>query len=159
MGARLAAGLALAVFLFILFRFAMGLRASRLAREEARRAEEARGRRVVAEVPGADGALRLFLEDAHGFYFPGLELAKARVSGARLRLNGAVVSVAARKGVVLPAPSLEDVDVEGRERWDVEVHLSGGAPATIHCGSLREGVSRETAAAVFDAVRGAIEGR
>ena len=42
---------------------------------------------------------------------------------------------------------------EGRERWSVELYLQDGRRLEVRCGALREGVSRETAQAVFDAVR------
>src|ERR1051326_1997992 len=51
---QLAAALLLLIFLWRAFRFAMGLRWGRVQREQARRDEEARGRRVVAELPARD---------------------------------------------------------------------------------------------------------
>ncbi len=63
---RVVAGVALAVLLWRLFRLAMGLRFAKVEREAARRAEESRGRRVVAEIPHDDGLL-LFVEDAVSF--------------------------------------------------------------------------------------------
>ena len=150
---RILAGLALLALLFVLFRFAMSLRFARVLREEGRRDEEARGRRVVAEVPGPDGLLRLFTVDAAGFYFPGVALARERVAGVRLLLNGGVLAQAARAGFTLPDPVPPDRDVDERERWEVAAYLDDGAVRVIPCGSLREGVSRDIAAAVFREVK------
>ncbi len=149
---KLAVGLALLVFLFRLFRFAMALRFDKLLREEARLAHETRGRRVVAEVPTASGELELFLEDAEGFYWRGSELCKPEVIGARLLLNGGVMAACARPGLLLPDPPLPE-EFEGRERWDVALYLSDGGQRLVPCGSLREGVSRGIAAQVFQALR------
>jgi hypothetical protein len=146
------AALLLLAALWQVFRFAMGLRASKLVREEQRRAEESRGRRVVAELPGEDGALVLFLEDAEGFYWGEREARKSAVVGARLMLNGAVVSSFSRSGAPLPEPAIPE-EYEGRERWEVVLYLEGGDAAVVSCGSLREGVSREAAGRVFAAVR------
>ena len=41
---------------------------------------------------------------------------------------------------------------EGRERWDVFIYCRDRTEA-VPCGSLREGVSREIAGRVFEAVR------
>jgi len=136
----------------------MGLRYSKLVREEARRAEEVRGRRVVAEVPTESGELVLFLEDSEGFYWAGNETRKRELLGARLRLNGATVAEAARAGFAPPAPRAAG-EYEARERWDVLLYRSPGAPVAVACGSLREGVSREAATRVFEAVRSALEGK
>ena len=56
---------------------------------------------------------------------------------------------------MLPADG-PDQDYEGRERWDVVLRLAGGELLTIPCGTLREGVSREAARDVFDAVARAL---
>lgn len=155
--ARILAGLVLVAFLFIVFRFAMSLRFARLARETERREEEARGRRVVAEVPGADGLLRLFTEDAAGFYFPGLAVARERLAGARLLLNGGVLAQAARQGFALPDPAGSGPEEDERERWEVAAYLDDGTARVIPCGSLREGVSRDIATAVFRSLAAGLE--
>jgi hypothetical protein len=49
-----------------------------------------------------------------------------------------------------------DEEHDGRERWDVLVHLAGGGRFEIPCGSLREGVSREAAQQVFAAMAQAV---
>ena len=66
---QVAAAAALAVVLFSIFRYAMALRAAKVARQSWRKAEESRGRRIVAEIPGAGDDMTLFLEDDDGFYW------------------------------------------------------------------------------------------
>ncbi len=145
---------AVVVFLavvFQVFRFAMGLREAKRARERERAAEEARGRRVVAEIPLADGAIVLFTEDERVFAWEGASFAKADVAGARLLLNGGILREFAREPGVLPPP-VPPEDFEGRERWEVVVFLRSGPVARIACGTLREGVSREVAGRVYAAI-------
>jgi hypothetical protein len=141
----------LLVFLWSLFRFAMGLRWAKLSREEARSAEQARGRRVVAEIPQRDGLL-LFLEDADGYSWGSLRAERGAVVGARALLNGGVIASCARPGAALPEPPAHEL-YEGQERWDVLLYLADGPPLAVPCGTLREGVSREIALSVFEAVR------
>ena len=148
---QLVAGLALLAALWMLFRFAMGLRWAKVAREEARARAEAGGRRVVAEIPGGDG-LSFFQEDADHFHWGSTSVARAGVNGARLLLNGNVVGSACRAAAVLPEPPAAE-EFEGRERWDVLLYLEDARTARVPCGTLREGVSREIAARVFEAVR------
>jgi hypothetical protein len=146
------AGLLLVAVLWTLFRFAMGLRWSKVAREEARAEAEARGRRVVAEIPLPGDELAFFEEDAERFQWGGSIVARSQVAGARLLLDGNVVGAVGRPGTLLPpAPAVEEH--EGRERWDVLLYLVKGDVARVPCGALREGVSREIAARVFEAVR------
>jgi hypothetical protein len=149
---RLAAALLLAAALWMLFRFAMGLRWAKVSRERAREAAEAQGRRVVAEIPLPGDDLVFFEEDARAFHWAGRHAAKSDLRGARLLLNGNVVGSAARAAFVLPEPPMAE-DYEGRERWDVLLYLQNGGSAVVPCGTLREGVSREIAARVFEAVR------
>ena len=149
---KVAAATALAVVLFSIFRYAMALRSAKVARQSWREAEESRGRRVVAEIPGAGDDMTLFLEDDEGFYWGAEEVRKRQVTGARLRLNRGILATWARPGVVLPEP-LSAEDFEGRETWDVMLYLEDGATRVIPCGTLREGVSREIAARVFQATR------
>jgi len=152
---RILAATALLLVLFWLFRLAMGLRYAKLKREQERLAEEARGRRVVAEVPTPAGDLVLFLEDVAGFRWGSQDLSKSELDGVRLLVNGRVIDSRQRPGVALPAAGWEEAQ-EGRERWDVLLHLGGGRVLQIPCGSLREGVSREAAQRVFAAVARAI---
>ena len=149
---QVAAAVLLAAFLFSMFRYAMALRAAKVARQSRREAEESRGGRVVAEIPGADDGVTLFVEDAGGFYWGAARVAKRDVVGARLRLNGGILASWTRPGTSLPEPT-SPADFEGRERWDVVLYVEGGGTRVVECGTLREGVSREIASRVFEAVK------
>lgn len=142
-------------FLFSLFRFAMGLRSAKLAREGERACAEGEGRRVVAELPLPTGEVAFLAEDALSFTWGETRVAKADVAGVRMRLNGGVLAEHVRDGVRLPPPSPPE-EYEGRERWDVVLYGASGLLASIPCGVLREGVSREVAATVFAAVKKAV---
>lgn len=144
--------LALLALLWSVFRLSMGLRWAKVSRESERREEEARGRRIVAELPSADGTLGFFAEDHAGFYWPGGEAGKSALRGARLLLNRGVIATAARPGASLPDPPAPE-PFEGRERWEVVLYAEGGAAATVGCGTVREGVSRDIGTRVFEAVR------
>jgi hypothetical protein len=146
---QVAAGLAFLVFVWMLLRFALGLRYSKVVREEARDAQDGR---VVAEIPTASGDVGFFVESSDAFTWPGGLAKKADIVGVRLLLRGGAIGSAARTGIELPAGPPQDED-EGRERWDVLLYLEDGTAATVACGTLREGVSRDVAARVFDAVR------
>jgi hypothetical protein len=147
-----AAAAALAFVLFSMFRYAMALRSSKVARQSWREAEESRGRRVVAEIPGAGDDMTLFLADDDGFYWGGDEVRKRDVVGGRLRLNRGILASWARPGTALPEPPSAE-DFEGRESWDVVLYLADGGTRVVPCGTLREGVSREIASRVFAATR------
>lgn len=151
---QILAGAVLVVLLWSLFRFAMGLRWAKLSRERAQQAERARGRRVVAEIPLADG-LQLFLEDESTFHWGGRQLDRSAIAGGRVLLNGGVIDSFARDGVRLPSPPPPEA-FEGGERWDVLLYLEDGGALGVPCGTLREGVSREIAMSVFGAVRAGI---
>ena len=153
---QLLAGLALLAALWMLFRFAMGLRWAKVSREEARQAAESQGRRVVAEIPLAGDELAFFEDDGRHFHWGTERVAKAEITGARLLLNGNVVGGFSRPEAPLPDPPAAE-EHEGRERWDVLLYLRGGAARHVPCGTLREGVSRDIAARVFEAVRREVE--
>ena len=129
----------------------MAMRYSRVVREEERRAEETRGRRVVTEVPSHEGEVYLFVESADAFEWQGRAVRKAEIAGCRLLLNGGLMATATRPGLTLPEPGVPE-EFEGRERWDVRVYSVAGSTVDVPCGRLREGVSREAARAVFEAV-------
>jgi hypothetical protein len=148
---------ALAAFLFVvfrLFRLAMGLRQAKLQREGARAAEEARGATVVAELPLPGAEVVFLVEDERELRWGASRLLKEEIRGARLLVNGAVLQEFARVGTALPSPEPPE-EYEGRETWEVRVYRDGAEPAVIPCGTLREGVSREIAGHVFEAVRAA----
>jgi hypothetical protein len=148
---RVLAGAALLLLLGWAFRLAMGLRWSKIEREAARRREEETGRRVVAELPLPEGVV-FFAADDRSLHWGDEAVPREAVLGARLLLNSAVVSVAARPGAALPdAPAPEEEP--GREKWEVVAYLRDGRALAIRCGTVREGISREAARAVFDALR------
>jgi hypothetical protein len=148
---RVAAAIALALVLWWLFRLAMGLRWAKLERDRARRQEEESGRRVVAELPLPEGVV-LVVEDAGRITWGGIGVLKQDLLGARLLLNSAVVGTVSRPGAALPPPPEAEPD-EGKERWEVVFYLRDGSWRAVGCGSVREGVSRDAARAVLDAVR------
>ncbi|HEY2946690.1 MAG TPA: hypothetical protein VGN09_29920 [Vicinamibacteria bacterium] len=148
--------LALVLALWTVFRFAMGLRWAKVSREDARAAEQARGRRVVAEIPLSDDEIVFFVEDATGFYWGGRQARKRDIRGARLLLNGGVMASSSRDGERLPEPAPPE-EYQGGERWEIVLYVRGGREERVACGSLREGVSREIAGRVFEAVRSTVE--
>ena len=148
---RVLAAAALLALLWWVFRLSMGLRWSKIEREAARRREEETGRRVVAELPLAEGVV-FFVADAAGLHWGGQSIAREELAGVRLLLNSAVVSAASRTGAALPEPPAPE-DEPGREKWEVLAYLRDGRALAIRCGTVREGISREAARAVFDALR------
>jgi hypothetical protein len=153
---KVVALLALFALLWSVFRLSMGLRWAKVSRESARRQEEDRGRRIVAELPTSDGTLGFFAEDHAGFYWPAGEAGKSGLRGARLLLNNGVISAIARPGAALPEPPTIE-SFEGRERWEVVLYGVGAERHTVACGTVREGVSREIATRVFEVVRTSIQ--
>lgn len=152
---QILAVLALILLLWTIFRFAMGLRWAKVSREDARAAEQAQGRRVVAEIPLSDDEVVFFVEDEAGFYWGGRQARKREIRGARLLLNGAVVAGVSKDGERLPEPDAAE-EYEGREKWEVALFMDAGRTERVACGTLREGVSREIAGRVFAAVRSAV---
>jgi hypothetical protein len=150
--------LALVLALWTVFRFAMGLRWAKVSREDARAAEQSRGRRVVAEIPLSDDEIVFFVEDEAGFYWGGRQARKRDIRGARLLLNGAVMASLSRVGERLPEPAAPE-EYEGGERWEIALYLSGGREERVACGTLREGVSREIAGRIFEAIRSGVDQR
>jgi hypothetical protein len=138
------------------------LTVSRKRRRRARSAEEARGRRVVAEIPGDDD-LRLFTEDDRQFHYGDRSVDKDAIAAVRVLINGspiaAYVSTRHATDVARQATSFEDRP-EGiaRDRWDVAIERPDGL-MLVECGAIRERVSQELARAVFDAVKSDLERR
>lgn len=153
---RVAAAVGLLLLLWWSFRLSMSLRWSKVEREQVRAREEGSGR-VVAELPLPEG-VAFFVEDAGGFRWADQVLTRGALRGTRLLLNSAVVATAVRAAAELPSPPAPE-DEPGRERWEVMAYLEDGSPLTIRCGSVREGISRQAARAVFDALRAECEGR
>ena len=146
--------LALVVFLvvvFQIFRYAMALREAKRLRERDRAAEEELGRRVLAEIPISDAEVVLLVEDESSLAWGGSRLLKSEVAGGRLLLNGGILREFSRMPGLLPPPAPPE-EFEGRERWEVAAYTRGGGVVRIPCGTLREGVSREIAGRVYEAV-------
>jgi hypothetical protein len=152
---RLAALAVLLLALWRIFRLAMGLRFAKVSREEARAAEETRGRRVVAELPLPDAEVVFLVEDEEAFRWGSDQVSKGDVRGARLMVNGAVLQEFSLAGERLPPPETPE-EYEGRERWEVQVFRHAKEPTAIPCGTLREGISREIAGRVFEAIKGSV---
>ena len=154
---RILACLLFLMLVWWLLRLALGLRLAKLDREGARLAEEARGRRVVAELPPRGSETLFLLEDGPRFRWGSEALDKADIAGARLLLNGGVLQEFASGPALLP-PLDPPPEFEGGELWEVVVYRRSGGRARIPCGALREGVSREIAGRVFAAIRAAAPG-
>ena len=155
------------VVAFGLLLFALGListlRFHHRARERERRALTAAGRRVLAEIPTADGLALFVADDAH-FYWNGRPVPKQTVRLVRLLINGAPLATHAAPG---HAPDdAGDVDPAlldrpqgiAHDRWDVLIGTDAGE-VRVACGSVRERVSQELARTVFDAVKADMEQR
>jgi len=130
----------------------------RLARDD----ERARGRRIIAEIPGDDD-LRLFTEDDRQFHYGAAAVDKDRIAAVRVLINGAPIAAYVSKqhasGAEIHATSFDDRP-EGiaRDRWDVALERADGV-MLVECGAIRERVSQELARAVFDAVKADLERR
>ena len=151
---RILAALLFLAFLWSLIRFAVGLRFEKRAREKALEREESLGRRLVAEVP-LGAVMMLVLDDGEALLWGEERQPFSELLGARMLLNGRVLAGVARAGASLPEPETAEEDEE-RERWDVRLYRRDGTIRDVRCGTVREGVSREIATRVFEAVRAAI---
>jgi hypothetical protein len=134
----------------------------RKRRRRTRDEEQARGRRIVAEIPGEDD-LRLFSEDDRQFHFGQQSVDKDRIAAVRVLINGApIASYVARRFATTSRlqPTSFDDRPEGiaRDRWDVAIERTDGV-LLVECGAIRERVSQELARAVFDAVKRELERR
>jgi hypothetical protein len=122
--------------------------------------EQARGHRIIAEIPNDDD-LRLFTEDAHAFYYGAQAIQKDRIAAVRVLINGAPIAAYVSRrhaaGAAMQATSFEDRP-EGiaRDRWDVAIERADGM-TLVECGAIRERVSQELARAIFDAVKSDLE--
>jgi hypothetical protein len=134
----------------------------RKRRRQTRDGEQARGRRIIAEIPGEDD-LRLFSEDDRQFHYGDKTVDKDRIAAVRVLINGSPIAAYVAKRfattAALQATSFEDRP-EGiaRDRWDVAIERPDGV-LLVECGAIRERVSQELARAVFDAVKRELERR
>ncbi|HUK35365.1 MAG TPA: hypothetical protein VLV86_15720 [Vicinamibacterales bacterium] len=138
------------------------LTAYRKRRRRTRDAEQARGRRIIAEIPGEDD-LRLFSEDDRQFHYGARSVDKDRVAAVRVLINGAPIAAYVRKrfataSAVQPTSFEDRPEGIARDRWDVAIEQLDGV-LLVECGAIRERVSQELARAVFDAVRRELERR
>ncbi len=156
----LAAALIALALIFVALSLATTLHFYRARRERARRAEEAQGRRVIAELP-TEERLVLVTEDQRHFHYGGRAIPKADIAAVRVLINGSPIaaSVSTRHphGAAGQPTSFEDRP-EGiaRDRWDVAIETVAGT-VLVECGAIRERVSQELARTVFDAVKRAVE--
>jgi len=155
----IAALVALALFLGALS-LATTLTMYRKRRRRTRDAEQAEGRRIIAEIPGDDD-LRLFTEDDRYFHYGTQAVEKNRIAAVRVLINGAPIAAYVAKRFVTAAtlqPTTFEDRPEGiaRDRWDVAIEQPDRV-LLVECGAIRERVSQELARAVFDAVKRELE--
>jgi hypothetical protein len=156
----LVAGIMAVGLLLFAASLATTLTVARRRRRRARESEGAKGRRLIAEIPGGDDLI-LVSEDEACFYYGERVVDKGTITAGRVLINGSpIAAVISTRHVTRPethATSFEDRP-EGiaRDRWDVAIETVAGT-VLVECGSIRERVSQELARAVFDAVRRAVE--
>ena len=135
----------------------------RKRRRGTRDAEQALGRRIVAEIPGDDD-LRLFTEDDRQFHYGAASVDKDRIAAVRVLINGAPIAVYISRRHANEASAIQPTSFDdrpegiARDRWDVAIERSDGM-LLVECGAIRERVSQELARAVFDAVKSDLERR
>ena len=158
----LVAGIIAVGLLMLAASLATALTFFRRRRVQARAAEYARGRTVIAEIPAAEDLL-LVSEDPDAFHYGDTLIPKDSIVAARVLINGspiaAVVSNRYPDAAALHPTTFEDRP-EGiaRDRWDVAVEMTQGM-VLIECGAIRERVSQELARAIFDAIKRDVERR
>ena len=132
----------------------------RRQRQRQRDREQARGRTLVAEIPGDDD-LVLFSEDEAAFHYGERSIDKDQITAVRVLINGApIAAFASARAAAHPQITAFEDRPEGiaRDRWDVAIETVAG-PILVACGAIRERVSQELARAVFEAVKGELERR
>ena len=154
-----AALLAIALVIVAL-RLATSLTKDRRRRQQQRRALEADGQTILAEVP-TDTGLTFFTEDPTAFHFGDRAIPKGTIKAARVLINGAPIAVSVIAGYAaanaMPNHVIEDRP-EGlaRDRWDVSIETADDT-AVVPCGAIRERISQELARRIFGAVKREIE--
>lgn len=156
----LVAGIIAVGLLLFAASLATTLTLARRRRRRARDADGAKGRRLIAEIPGGNDLILVSEDDAH-LYYGDREINKGTIAAGRVLINGSpIAAVVSARHATRQAPqatSFEDRP-EGiaRDRWDVAIETTDGM-VLVECGAIRERVSQELARAVFDAVRRAVE--
>ena len=152
----LVAGILAAVLLGAALSLVTTLQAYRRRRQQARAAEEALGRTIIAELP-TDPELTLVTADNTHFHYGRQAIEKADITAVRVLINGS--PIASYESSRCPAAETSqatsfDDRPEGiaRDRWDVAVETRSGT-TLIECGAIRERVSQELARKIFDAIR------
>lgn len=160
------AGIVAIALLLVAASLATTLQAYRRRRERARDSEGALGRRIIAELPGADD-LVLVSEDDKRFYYGDRCVDKDLIVAVRLLINGAQIAAHASRQHLTSGESTADIATSGggapgviedrpegiaRDRWDVALETFGGT-VLIECGAVRERVSQELARTIFEAVK------
>jgi len=156
----LAAAIVALALVIVALSLATTLHFYRRRREGARVAEEAQGRRIVAEVP-TDERLVLFTEDRERFYYGGRAIAKTDIAAVRVLINGSPIAAVAstrhaRDAVRQPTSFDDRPEGIARDRWDVAIETVSDT-VLVECGAIRERVSQELARTVFDAVKLEVE--
>ena len=155
----LVAGLVAAALVFFALSLLTSLHFYRKRHREARAAEEARGRRIIVELP-TDPALTLFSEDAEHFYYGARAIDKRAIVAVRVLINGAPIAAAQsprwHAAHVQPTSFEDHPEGIARDRWDVAVETVDER-ILVECGAVRERVSQELARKIYDAVKSAIE--
>jgi hypothetical protein len=135
----------------------------RKRRRRTRDAEQALGRRIIAEIPGDDD-LRLFTEDDRQFHYGAAVVDKDGIVAVRVLINGAPIAAyvscrhASEAAAIQPTSFEDRPEGIARDRWDVAIERAEGV-LLVECGAIRERVSQELARAVFDAVKNDLERR
>ena len=138
---------------------AISLHLARVRRDADRRQLDARGRRLIAELP-LGAAITIVSEDADAFHYGDVRIEKASLVAARLLLNDTPLAVAsARPEPIAPRPA-DTMSAEAfeRDRWDVALETASGT-VVIHCGGIRERVSQDLARRIFEAAEAVIRAR
>jgi hypothetical protein len=146
--------------LLVALSLATTLHSNRRRRQTARNAEEAQGRRIIAEIP-TDERLVLFTEDDTGFHYLGREITKADIAAVRVLINGSPIAAVtstrhAREAARHPTRFEDRPEGIARDRWDVAIETVSDT-VLVECGAIRERISQELARTVFDAVKREVE--
>ena len=156
------AGIVAVVLLLAAASLATTLKAYRRRLQGARDSEQARGRRIIAELPTATDLVLVSDDDAR-LYYGDRSIEKQSIAAVRVLINGAPIAACvsirhASANVVQPTSFEDRPEGIARDRWDVAVELVDDM-VLIECGAIRERVSQELARTIFEAVKADIETR